>query len=51
VLSTATVTYIHRLERLVGKGDAAAAARIEAAGKIATSSAIVAVVFAVLTFD
>ena len=51
VLLTATVTYIHRLERLVNQGDAAAAVRIETAGKVATSSAIIAVIFAVLTFD
>ena len=35
VLLAATTEYIHRLERLVKKGDAAAVARIEPFGKIA----------------
>ena len=51
VLLTATVVYIHRLERLVQRGDAAAAMLIESAGKAATSFAVIAVVFAVLAFS
>jgi hypothetical protein len=50
VLLTTTVVYIHRLERLVQRGDAAATVRIEPAGKVATSPAVIAVIFAVLTF-
>jgi hypothetical protein len=48
---TATVTYILRTERLVRTGDASGLARIEAAGKVATISALIAVIFAVLTFN
>ncbi len=50
MLLTAIVVYIHRLERLAQRGDAAATVRIEPAGKLATSLAVIAVVFAVLTF-
>ena len=51
VLLTITVTYIHALERQIQRGNTAAAAKIAAFGKIAFGFAIVAVVFAVLTFD
>jgi hypothetical protein len=50
VILTATVLQIHRLERLVQQGDAAAGLRIEPAGKVAMGLAVIAVVFAVLTF-
>ena len=51
VLLTAVVAYIHFQERAMRRGDASAAPRIEVAGKIAATFALVAVVFAVLTFD
>jgi protoporphyrinogen IX oxidase len=51
VLLTLTVTYIHRLETLIRKGDAAAALRIQTVGKVALAFAVIAVVFAVLTFN
>ena len=51
VLLTVTMGYIHRLQSLIRKGDPAAAARIETVGQIASAFALVAVVFAVLTFD
>lgn len=51
VFLTFTTEYIHWLERLVHKGELAAAARIEAAGKIATILALIALVFAVLAFN
>lgn len=44
------MVYIHRLERLVQRGEVAATMRIESAGKVATSLAVIAVIFAVLTF-
>jgi len=50
LLLTATVLRIHRLERLLQRGDSAAGARIQSAGKVAMSLAVVALVFAVLTF-
>lgn len=50
VLLTITVGYIHRQQRRMQRGEAAAAARIEVAGKIATAFALTALVFAVLTF-
>ncbi len=51
VLLTVTTEYIHRLEPRVQKGDASAVARIEMFGKVATVLALLALVFAVLTFD
>ena len=51
VLLTITTEYIHWLERLVHKGNLAALARIEAAGKVAMMLALVAVAFAVLVFN
>jgi uncharacterized membrane protein len=51
VLLTLVVIYIGTLERRVSGGDAAAAARIQVVGKLASACALVAVVFAVLTFD
>jgi hypothetical protein len=51
VLLSLTVAYIHRLETLIRKGDAAAAVRIQALGKVALVCALVAIVFAVLTFN
>ena len=51
VLLTITTEHIHRLERLVQNGGAAVVARIETFGKIATALALVALFFAVLTFD
>jgi len=51
VLLTVTTEYIHRLERLVQKGNGSAGARIESLGKIATVLALLALAFAVLTFD
>jgi hypothetical protein len=51
VLLTVLVAYITSLERRVQRGDTAAAAQIQTVGKLTTLSALVAVVFAVLTFD
>jgi uncharacterized membrane protein len=51
VLLTITVSIIHRLQHRVRGGDASAAVRIETLGKLATALAVIAVVFAVLTFD
>jgi len=51
VLLTLTVGYIHLLETRMRKGDASAALRIEAVGKFALMCALIAVVFAVLTFN
>lgn len=51
VLLTFTTEYIQWLERRVRKGDMAAAARIEAAGKVATILALVALASAVVTFN
>jgi hypothetical protein len=51
ILLTLTVVYLTRLEGQVSRGDAAAAARIQTFGKVASASALVAVIFAVLTFD
>ena len=50
-LLTVTVAYAFTLERRIRKGDMAAVARIEVVGKIAALFALIAVVFAVLTFD
>lgn len=51
VLLTAVIVYIHLQELALRRGDALAPARIELAGKVATLFALVALVFAVLTFD
>jgi hypothetical protein len=51
VLLTLTVGYIHLQETKIRKGDATAPVRIEAAGKVALLFALIAVVFAVLTFN
>lgn len=51
VALTALVVYISRLEVRVRRGDAAASVRIQSVGKVAAACALIAVVFAVLTFD
>ena len=51
VVLTGLVGYIHTLIRKARMGDTAAAARMQAAGRLASLAAITAVVFAVLTFD
>ncbi|HKW15453.1 MAG TPA: hypothetical protein VJS69_13285 [Candidatus Krumholzibacteria bacterium] len=51
VLLTITVGYISLLETRVKKGDMAALARIQTAGKIAFALGITAIIFAVLTFN
>lgn len=51
VLLTITIGYIHFLEPRVRKGDAVAMARIVMAGKVAMALALIAVIFAVLTFN
>lgn len=51
VLLTITTEYIHRLERLSRKGEPSLVARIETFGKVATGLALIALVFAVLTFE
>lgn len=50
VILTGVIGYIHALMRKARNGDAAAAARIPAAGKVAFLSALTALVFAVLSF-
>lgn len=51
VLLTLTVGYIHRLQKLARNGDPSAPAKIQTFGKMATLFALVAVIFAVLTFE
>jgi hypothetical protein len=51
VILTVTVVYLARLEKLIERGDRGAAARIQTFGKLASACALVAVIFAVLTFD
>lgn len=51
VLLTATIGYISHLEKRIKKGDAAALVRVQAVGKAAMGFALVAVIFAVLTFN
>ena len=51
VLLTVTTTSIHRLEGLAQQGDLSAVPRIERFGKIAMVLALLALAFAVLTFD
>ena len=51
VLLTMLVIYIHVQERQVRQGNAAAATRIQTAGKFTGVFALAAVIFAVLTFD
>jgi hypothetical protein len=48
---TGLVVYISQLEAQVRRGDALAVARIQSAGKVAATCALIAVIFAVLTFD
>lgn len=51
VLLTITVGYIQHLEKRVRKGDSAAITRIESVGKVSFTLALIAIVFAVLTFN
>jgi hypothetical protein len=51
ILLTLTVGYIDVQERAVRKGDVKALGRIERAGKIAAAFAVIAVIFAVITFN
>ena len=51
VLLTIAVTYIYALEQRATKGDAAAAASIQQVGKVTSLFALLAVIFAVLTFE
>jgi hypothetical protein len=51
VLLTVVVGYVHALQAKAARGDTAAAARLPSVGSVATALAIVAVIFAVLTFD
>jgi uncharacterized membrane protein len=51
VLLTITVVYAHRLERRVQAGDAAAGARMGTLGKVVTVLALVAIAFAIQTFN
>ena len=51
VLLTLTVGYIHRLQNLARNGDTTAPAKLQNFGKMATLFALIAVVFAVLTFE
>lgn len=50
VLLTLVVIYIHVLQRRVTQGDASAVTRIQTLGKISGPLALVAVIFAVITF-
>jgi hypothetical protein len=50
-LLTISTGYIHRLESRARKGEASIVPRIEAGDKVATALALIAVIFAVLTFD
>jgi hypothetical protein len=51
VLLTITTRYIHRIEPLLQTGGPAVMARVQGLGKLATSLALIALLFAVLTFD
>jgi hypothetical protein len=51
VLLTIVVAYITMLEGRIRRGEAAAAAQIQTVGKVAPVLAVVAIIFAVLTFD
>jgi uncharacterized membrane protein len=51
VLLTLTIGYVHALMGKAKRGDAAAAARMPAVGRVALLFALTAVVFAVLTFN
>lgn len=51
VLLTVVVIYITWLEGQIARGNREAMVRIQAAGKVSFSMAILAVIFAVLTFD
>ena len=50
VLLTAIVIYIHFLQQRVQKGDTSAMARIQLMGKLTGPLAVIAVIFAVITF-
>lgn len=51
VILTITVLYMTRLEGQAQRGDAAAAVRVQKLGPIPSLCALIAVIFAVLTFD
>jgi hypothetical protein len=51
VLLTMLVAYITSLERRIHRGDTAAAVQIQTVGKFTTLCALIAIVFAVLTFE
>ncbi|HUR35363.1 MAG TPA: hypothetical protein VM032_16275 [Vicinamibacterales bacterium] len=48
---TGLVIYITRLEARIHRGDLAAAATIQTVGKMTSACALIAIIFAVLTFD
>jgi len=50
-LLTLCVAYITQLEGRIRRGDQAAAAQIQTIGKITSACALIAIIFAVLTFD
>lgn len=50
VLLTVTVIYIHFLQRRVQNGDASAMARIQLMGRLTGPLALIAIIFAVITF-
>lgn len=51
IILTLVVLYIAKLERMISRGDRAAADRIPTMGKIASVCALAAVIFAVVTFN
>ena len=51
VLLTITIGYIQHLVKRVRNGDSAAITRIEAVGKVSFALALIAIIFAVLTFN
>jgi uncharacterized membrane protein len=51
VLLTVTVLYIQVLQRRVQNGDASAAARIQLMGRLTGPLALIAIIFAVITFN
>jgi uncharacterized membrane protein len=51
VLLTITVAILYRLEQQAQKGDTAAVARMESVAKVTSLCALIAVIFAVLTFE
>jgi uncharacterized membrane protein len=50
VLMTIIIAYIHVLQRRVEKGDTASLARIQVLGRITGPLALIAIIFAVITF-